>query len=399
PACPTRSSGLSPRQRIILLREIKEIGSLGEAMPDGLAQDYADSARASCVRDSMCITACPVKIDTGLLMKELDRAESSLIGRGVAGWMSSHFASSSTLARRALSMAGAVSGGNAARRGGLRAGSAILHALAPNLVPRLNPKTPLPRPAPPIPAPRGTGSRGVVYFPSCVSRIFGALPGEGELSTMEATLRCLEAAGYRVTIPEQVDSLCCGLAFSSKSQQEAAESSMSATLKVLAALTRGGEIPVVTDASPCTLEFAEQAPADIRVLDFVQFWAREVLPRDDAPRGVLPGRAILHPTCSLTKLGALDDLKAVAAAHAAESMVPLRASCCGFAGNQGFVRPEITEGATRAEAEDVRTLAGESRGATAYSTCRTCEIGMSRATDLGYASAAHLVYRALGLKA
>jgi D-lactate dehydrogenase len=213
---------------------------------------------------------------------------------------------------------------------------------------------------------------------------------------MEATLRCLEAAGYRVLIPETADSLCCGLAFSSKSQQEAADRSMRSTVDILARLSRNGELAVITDASPCALNFAEHAAKDIRVQDFVQFWSREVLSREDAPRGMIESRAILHPTCSLTKLGAVDDLKAVAAAHAKEPIVPLRASCCGFAGNQGFVRPEITEGATRAEAEDVRSL--DAPGATAYSTCRTCEIGMSRATGLSYASAAHLVYRALGLK-
>ncbi|HRB13360.1 MAG TPA: FAD-linked oxidase C-terminal domain-containing protein, partial [Vicinamibacteria bacterium] len=394
PVCPTRASGLSPRQRIILLREIKEIALLKEPLPEGLAADYADSARGSCVRDSMCITACPVKIDTGLLMKELDRAESSFIGRGVAGWMASHFATASGMARRALSLAASTSG---PVRSGLAAGSAVLHALAPKVIPRLDPKTPLPLPSPPIPAPRGNGSKEVVYFPSCVSRIFGALPGEAGLSTMEATLRCLEAAGYRVTIPANADSLCCGLAFSSKSQQEAADASMEATLSALAGLTRGGEVPVVTDASPCTLAFSERATNGIRVFDFVQFWSREVLSRSDAPRGVLEGRAILHPTCSLTKLGAIEDLKAVAAAHSSDPVVPLRASCCGFAGNQGFVHPEITEGATRAEAEDVRAL--DTASATAYSTCRTCEIGMSRATGKSYASAAHLVYQALGLKA
>ena len=46
----------------------------------------------------------------------------------------------------------------------------------------------------------------------------------------------------------------------------------------------------------------------------------------------------------------------MAAAHSTDPVVPLRAACCGFAGNQGFVHPEITEGATRAEAEDVRAL-------------------------------------------
>jgi len=393
PVCPTRSSGLSPRQRIILLREIREIGLLKEPMPEGLAADYADAARGSCVRDSMCITACPVKIDTGLLMKELDRAESAFMGRTVAGFMSTHFSAATGLARRALSLTATSTG---AMRKGLTAGSAVLHALAPKLIPRIDPKVPLPRPAPPIPSPRGAGSKEVVYFPSCVSRIFGALPGEPPLSTMEATLRCLEAAGYRVTLPPNVDALCCGLAFSSKSQQEAADQAIGATLEVLAQLSRGGEVPVVTDASPCALAFVEQAAKNVRVLDFVQFWSREVLSRADAPRGVLEGRVLLHPTCSLTRLEGVEDLKAVASAHAKDPVVPLRASCCGFAGNQGFVRPEITEAATRAEAEEVRAL--DIPGASAYSTCRTCEIGMSRATGLSYASAAHLVYRALGLK-
>lgn len=404
PVCPTRASGLTPRQRIILLREIKEFGLRGESVPEGLTEGYAESARSHCVRDSLCVTACPVKIDTGLLMKELDRAESSFVSRSVAGLAAQLFASTSAMARGALAAAAGLSAGNDVTRGVLRGGSALLHAFAPGLVPGVDAKTPLPLPAPAIPAPRtwespagASSPREVVYFPSCVSRIFGALPGEEELSTMEATLRSLEAAGYRVTIPDEIESLCCGLAFSSKSQQEAADASMLTTHRVLTGLTRGGEVLVVTDASPCALAFAQRAAPDIKVLDFVQFWAHEVLPRPDAPRGVRPGRAILHPTCSLTHLGAVEDLKAVAQAHAEAAVVPLRASCCGFAGNQGFVRPEITEAATRAEAEEVRGLTGEGESAGTYSTCRTCEIGMSRATGSSYASAAHLVYRALGL--
>jgi D-lactate dehydrogenase len=395
PACPTRASGLSPRQRIILLREIKEITRSGEAMPDGLGTDYAEWARGSCVRDSMCVTACPVKIDTGFLMKELDRAESSFIGRGLANLAASNYGTATALARSSLAAAASLAGGNKVTQALLTGGSIVLHALAPGLLPRVDPKAPLPLPAPAIPTPKGGLGPEVVYFPSCVSRIFGALPGETGPSTMEATLRSLEAAGYRVTIPEGIDSLCCGLALSSKSQEEAARRSMGATSEALLQLAHGGETLVVTDASPCALAFAQHAVPSLRVLDFVQFWAREVLTRKDAPQGVLKGRAILHPTCSLIQLDGVEDLRTTAGAHAEEVVIPLRAACCGFAGNQGFVRPEIAEGATRAEAEDVRALL--TGDATAYSTCRTCEIGMTRATGTSYASAAHLVYRALGL--
>jgi D-lactate dehydrogenase len=209
---------------------------------------------------------------------------------------------------------------------------------------------------------------------------------------MEATLRNLEAAGYRVIVPERADALCCGLAFTNKAQRDAGAAALEATKTALGLATGGGELKTVTDASPCALRFAE---AGVPVLDFVQFWSREVLSREEAPQGRIEGRAILHPTCSLTKLGAVEDLLKVAAAHAPDAIVPLRAGCCGFAGDQGMLKPEITEAATRAEAEDVRALATPS--CTAYSTCRTCEIGMTQATGLSYASAAHLVYRALRL--
>ena len=396
PVCPTRAWSLTPRQRIVLLREMAGMEAQKIQMPEGLARDYAEAARTSCVRDSMCVTACPVKIDTGALMNELEAAAATFVSRGVASLAVSNFALASAGARASLSAARSLSSGHAVARGALQAGSAVLHALAPSLIPKLGTKTVLPHPAPPPPEPRGTGGREVVYFPSCVTRIFGALPGEEGPSTMEATLRSLEAAGYRVVIPEKIDGLCCGLAFSSKSQADAAGRAMNAAQAGLRAATKDFELTVVTDASPCALEFAgAAAKGRAKVLDFTQFWAREVLSREDAPRGVLPGRAILHPTCSLVKLDAVEDLRAVARAHAQDPQVPLRVACCGFAGNQGFVQPGITEAATRAEAEDVRALA--TPRSTAYSTCRTCEIGMTRATGLSYASAAHLVYRALGL--
>jgi D-lactate dehydrogenase len=329
-------------------------------------------------------------------MKELDAAESNFLSRGAARFAAERFGTVVSLTKGALGMTASMNAGGGLKRGALKLGATVLSRLAPNLVPAPDPRRPLPLPAPPIPASTPSAAdREVVYFPSCVSRIFGALPGETGPSTMEATMRSLEAAGFRVRVPEHANSLCCGLAFSSKSQKEAGERALETTRAALKGATRDGALPVVTDASPCALHFAEIGGHGFRVLDFVQFWAREVLTRSDAPTGRIEGRAILHPTCSLTKLDAIGDLKAVAAAHARDPQVPLRAGCCGFAGNQGFVKPEITEGATRVEVEDVRALT--TPDTTAYSTCRTCEIGMTRATGLSYASAAHLVYRALKL--
>ena len=76
-------------------------------------------------------------------------------------------------------------------------------------------------------------------------------------------------------------------------------------------------------------------------------------------------------------------------------MVPPVAECCGFAGDQGFLVPELTASATAAEAAEVRELRRREPGAGCYSTCRTCEIGMTRAVGRPYRSLVHLVHEAL----
>jgi D-lactate dehydrogenase len=130
------------------------------------------------------------------------------------------------------------------------------------------------------------------------------------------------------------------------------------------------------------------------MLDFPAFWAREVLPGlGDVPRRA--GTAILHPTCTLLKEGGLPDLLAVARAHAERVEVPRFAECCGFAGDRGFLVPELTASATKAETAEIQRLLEGDPGAGLYSTCRTCEIGLGRAVGRPVHSLLHLVHEAV----
>ena len=70
--------------------------------------------------------------------------------------------------------------------------------------------------------------------------------------------------------------------------------------------------------------------------------------------------------------------------------VPVDAGCCGFAGDRGLLVPELTASATRHESAEV--CSGEFDGY--YSSGRTCEMGMSRATGRPYRSFWHLLERA-----
>jgi D-lactate dehydrogenase len=237
-------------------------------------------------------------------------------------------------------------------------------------------------------------ARRIAYFPSCLTRLLGPLPGEAPAPDAAALLELLEAAGWSVVYPEGMSGLCCGMPFASRALPQAARH---AADRALGALRASGAPLVVADASPCAATLREAAraasgsAATPQVLDFPAFWAvhgLEALP----PRRRRPGRAVLHPTCTLVKAGGLPDLLHVAQACAEEVTVPAGAECCGFAGDRGFLIPELTARAVWREASEAATLADPSTGF--YSTCRTCEIGMTRAVGRPYRSLIHLVHEA-----
>ncbi len=415
PRCPSRDLTLTPRQRIVVTRELERLSAAGDddrarEWRAALQADFEYEGIATCSRDSMCSTSCPVHIDTGALIKETLVARHRKAERRWAERLAGRYGWLMRGARLGLGTAHVLRGlpGGAWMVDGA---SALLHALAPGLLPRVPADLPLPAPAPPLPplsdpttrtrtlVPGGTVGR-VVYFPSCLVRMMGPLPGEERPSTARAMVDVLQAAGFEVAYPPAIDGLCCGMPFSSKAYPEAAARCASASAEALWTASAEGRDTVVTDASPCAgtlnelaLAHLRQGGRAVRIRDFSTFWARDVLPRLDGSFR-RKGRAVLHPTCTLVKMGGLPDLLAVARAHSEEAIVPPGAECCGFAGDRGFLVPELTRAATAREASEVSALdGGPATGL--FSTCRTCEIGMSRAVGRPYGSIVHLVHEAL----
>jgi D-lactate dehydrogenase len=403
--CPSRDLTLTPRQRIVVTREITRLrasGASNREWAEALEADFAYEGITTCAGDSMCQAACPVKIDTGALVKELKAGAHPGWSHGVAVSAARSFSLVAEGARAGL-------GTTAALRalplgpGLVELAAELAHAAAPTLVPRVPPGLVLPLPAAslPSPVPGLPGGRGVVYFPSCLTRIVGAQPGEDMLPPARAMDEVLRWAGLPVRLPEGIDGLCCGMAFASKGYPEAARAAARKTAEALWRASSGGRLPVVTDASPCAgtlsdlvAEALKESGRAVRMLDFPTFWAREVLPGlGDSPRR--KGTAILHPTCTLIKSGGLPELVAVARAHAERVEVPLFAECCGFAGDRGFLVPELTASATAVEAAEVRRILEREPDAGCYSTCRTCEIGMARAVGRPFRSVLHLVHEAV----
>ena len=99
--------------------------------------------------------------------------------------------------------------------------------------------------------------------------------------------------------------------------------------------------------------------------------------------------AELAPTGSdLTRVQPL--LEQLAGAVAERVVNPVSAGCCGFAGDRGWLHPELPAAALRPE---VAELAGDCHDAYVSSN-RTCEIGLSRESGHAYRSVVHLLEEA-----
>lgn len=364
PACPSQDLTTTPRQRIVLRREMARQPA-GSSVAKVLAGEFEYDGLETCAADGSCVLACPLSIDTGKLVKELrakqhSPREEALALRAAKSW---------SVAERA-SRAGLRTGPVAERVGG---GA-------------------LPRPAQPLPATTERASAAAVYFPSCTNRIMGASkqapPGP---SLADATVAVSERAGMPVWIPPDVAGSCCGVPWSSKGHQEGHAWMARQTFERLWAWSEEGRLPVVSDASSCTLgltsetasalpEGLQERHAKLQILDSVE-WLERLIPKLDLPRKL--GRVAIHPTCATRHLGLAARFSALAAEIADEVAVPAAARCCGFAGDRGMLHPELTASATAPQAAELR----ERGPFDAYlSTNRTCEIGMERATGEPYGS-------------
>jgi D-lactate dehydrogenase len=392
--CPSRDLTLSPRQRIVVRREIARLASSGEdpATRRSLEAAFQYMGVDTCAADGLCATACPVSIDTGALIKRLRRQAHSPRAQALALGVARHLDRAEPVVRLGLRCGRALQALLGARA--LGALSRAAHRLTGRALPQwiegmpLAAKSRLPATEP--------GPARAVYVPSCISRTMGRLPGEpGDFSLPELVVALAERAGVPVHIPAGVRGTCCGVPFASKGYADAHRHAVNAAIERFWDWSREGTLPVVLDTSPCAhglrtcrpyLSPDNQARFDrLTLLDPVAFAHDLLLPGLTVRRKL--GPVVLHPVCSVIKMDLAGKLQALAEACAERVIVPREAGCCGFAGDRGFLFPELTAAATRREAAELRgtPCAGH------YSSSRTCEVGLARATGQVYRSVLYLL--------
>jgi D-lactate dehydrogenase len=358
PVCPSRNLTTTPRQRIVLRREIARQPE-GSPLRRTLLEEYEYDGLDTCAADGSCQLACPVGIDTGKLVKEL-RAEG-------------HSERAEKRALRAARRWDLVEG---ATRFGLRVGGPLArHTKRGRALPSAA-STKLP-----LTLHEGAAA---VYVPSCTNRIFAGSP-------VEALVEVSKRAGLPVWIPEEVAGSCCGLPWSSKGFREAYAHKANEMVERLWGWSGEGALPIVVDAASCTQALSEPADgvlteenaerlAVLEVLDSVAWAHDRLLPWLEVSRRV--ESATLHPTCATRHMGLAGRLRSLAGELAEEVYVAPSATCCAFAGDRGISHPELTESATRPQVEE---LAGRDFDAR-LSSNRTCEIALARATGEDYES-------------
>ena len=394
--CPSRELTLTPRQRIVVRREMARLqdGREPSELYNALDRDFPYAALDTCATDGLCATACPVSIDTGQLVKRFRRMRQSPAVQEWAVRIANHFAATEKVVRWALRSGHLMQG--LIGVGGMRSLTRALKRFAGDNMAEWMPDTP--HAAGEIPETARAGAQAV-YFPACISRMMGRLPGEPEdRSLMEVTVELAQRAGVPVYIPGDIAGTCCGTPFSSKGLSRAHEIAINSAVERCWKWSEQGRLPIVIDTSPCTYGFRtargyltevnQQRFDQMKFLDSIEFVHDELLPNLE-----IRSRAdsvALHPVCSVTKLGLTPKLEAIAKACSEKVLIPLDAGCCAFAGDRGFLVPELTASATRLEAAEVKAKNPDA----CYSSSRTCEIGMARATGQVYRSYMYLLEQA-----
>ncbi|MDO8402502.1 MULTISPECIES: FAD-binding and (Fe-S)-binding domain-containing protein [unclassified Pseudomonas] len=382
PVCPSKGLTLSPRQRIVIWRDIQAKKRAGVDTAE-LEAAYEYQGIDTCAATGLCAQRCPVGINTGELVKKLRGRKAT--HTKTANWLEGNFATALQGARFTLHVANGARMLLGAPR--LAKLSATLTKLSKGQVPQWTNAMPQPEKAIRFSPVVSDQRPRVVYLAACVSRVMGPAAGDKEqMSLYDKTRGLLEKAGYQVVFPDNQDSLCCGQPFASKGYAEQAEHKRQELIGALLHASRGGLDPIYCDTSPCTLRLVQDlGEVRLDLYDPVRFIRTHLMDRLDFTPQEAP--IAVHVTCSTQHLGESQALIDLARKCSKNVVIPEGIHCCGFAGDKGFTTPELNAHSLRSLKDAVQFCAE------GISTSRTCEIGLSQHGGIDYHGLVYLVDR------
>ncbi|WP_294962402.1 FAD-binding and (Fe-S)-binding domain-containing protein [Sulfurimonas sp.] len=385
PVCPSNAITFTPRHRIVANREISRLEREGEFEEAKELKDaYVYDGLETCATCSLCSTVCPVGIDTGALTKHLRAEQITPLQEKVASAIANNFYK--TLSGIKIGLGGAnlthsILGTSV--MGSLTSG---LRKISNNSIAKWSPTLPKANKIN-LHFENISSDKKVVYFPSCISRSMGQSKDNIENQTLfDTSIELLIKAGFEIIIPDTIDELCCGMPFSSKGFDTQAKQKSDELEAQLLKASNNGEYPVLCDTSPCTKKMIDSFEIDLDIYEPIEF-ALEFLTKyltfekTDEPIAI-------HSTCSSRKMGLHKRFIELANMCSSDVTSPSEVKCCGFAGDRGFSQPELNISALRnlkpALKKEIKM---------AFSTSKTCEIGLSENSGIDYNSIFYLINR------
>jgi len=384
--CMSNQFSLTARQRIVVQREIARLRSNNEN-PEQLAElenDFIWQGVETCAGDGLCATSCPVGVDTGKYIKQLRGQFAGSRAIKTASWVAGHMSGVTSAVSLSLTAVNGIH--SLIGTENLTKISTGIRSLSKEKVPHWTPAMPKGAKSPPKIQVSPQSDLNVVYFPSCIARSMGPAKGDPvQDSISDVTVKVLEKAGYGVIFPEGMKGLCCGTPWESKGFTEIADVKSTELEVALLAASENGNYPIFCDTSPCLYRMRKKMGATLKLYEPAQFVYTYLF--DKLLFQKQKKLVAIHSTCSTRKLGLTELLRQVAEKCATEVLLPDDINCCGFAGDKGFIIPNLNKHGLRksvAQVKDAGVVAG-------YSNSRTCEVGCATYTGIPYMSIMYLV--------
>ncbi len=380
--CPSQGLTITPRQRIIIAREMQS-GDLSLRDKRLLEQQFKYDGNQSCATDGLCEIQCPVNINTGDYIKSLRSKQHSVIGKKVADLVVNNFSLTETIVRALLQLSNF--GARLLGADSLEKFSKLLNTISHHGIPVWKKTLPhQPRQFQHIQTPVDNST--FIFYQSCISRIFGV----GEEN--ESRVRIMEEIAQKVNIsfivPKNLHQSCCGTPFSSKGFDNAHDRMLRKTIKILYETSNSGKYPIVVDTSPCSFHLISAEEyldgkslilwRALNILDIVPFLHSIVSTISLPPLDI---KTLIHPTCSSQKMEDVEVFINLAEKCSKDVIYTEEQFCCGFAGDRGLLVPDLPDNANKKLFPLLNSVDTDRAG---FSSSRTCEIGLSSSSGISF---------------
>jgi FAD/FMN-containing dehydrogenase/Fe-S oxidoreductase len=306
----------------------------GQLGPDALASDEMMDTLKLCVSCKACRHECPTGVDMARMKIEVLAARAAKHGLSLRDRLVGYLPRYAAMAARLAPLANLRNNSPLLRR--------LFEKFAGISAQRVLPEWRRDVFTSDVEATGPADGREVVLFADTFNRAY-------ERENLDAALRVLVEAGYRVHIPKPADRgrpLCCGRTFLSAGLVDNARAELDRLIATYAPFATRG-VPIIGLEPSCLLTLRDELlslrsdvtarSVSAHALLFEEFLVREAeAGRLSLPLGPVAAKAMVHGHCHQKSFGAFKPVEQVLRLVPGLNVETIDSSCCGMAGAFGY---------------------------------------------------------------